>query len=232
MIKAVFFDIDDTLYSFTRLHREGMRRVFDYAKGELGIDKAMLQRALEQAMKEIADYTALDSPVTHNRQIRFQNALTLLKKPIYPHGSRMYELYWDSILEGATPEPGLIKLLEGLKKKGIYLGIGTDMTSWIQNKKLEKLGIAVYFDAVVTCEEAGADKPSKRFFELCVKKAGCRPEECLFIGDSLKKDVLGPRKIGMNSACYNRYSKVTREEAGCVIEDYQTYLTEVLHKIP
>jgi putative hydrolase of the HAD superfamily len=223
MIKAVFFDIDDTLFHFTGRHRECMEKVFSYGEETLLVERRKLEAALTAAMEQVAAYAGADSPVTHNRQIRFQNALDILGKPIYPHATRLYHIYWEHMLDRMEPEPGLIPLLEVLKNQGLYLGVGTDMTSYIQNEKLHRLGVAGYFQAVVTSEEAGFDKPSKRLFELCAKKAGCAMEECLFIGDSLEKDVLGPRKAGMQSICYNRYSKVSREEAGEVITSYQEY---------
>ena len=77
------------------------------------------------------------------------------------------------------------------------------MTAYIQYKKLEKLGVLKYLDFIVTSEEAGEEKPTPRFFELCVKKAGCKPEECVFIGDSLKKDVQGAADAGLAAVWYD-----------------------------
>ena len=58
------------------------------------------------------------------------------------------------------------------------------------------------FDFIVSSEEAGMDKPAPGLFALCAKKAGCRPEECLFVGDSLKRDVRGALDAGMSAAWY------------------------------
>ena len=59
-------------------------------------------------------------------------------------------------------------------------------------------------DFVVTSEEAGCEKPEKAFYELCIKKAGCLPEECLMIGDSLEKDVLGAKAAGMQAMQFHK----------------------------
>ena len=60
--------------------------------------------------------TAADSPVTHNRQIRFQNALDILGKQIYLYANRMYEMYW-----GQGPlvcnRPAIIVIPESVEKK-------------------------------------------------------------------------------------------------------------------
>ena len=47
----------------------------------------------------------------------------------------MYHVYWDTILEVMEPEPGLVPLLSRLKARGIRLGVGSDMTAYIQYKK-------------------------------------------------------------------------------------------------
>ena len=82
------------------------------------------------------------------------------------------------------------------------LGIGTNMTLDWQLVKLEKLGLLSYFSFVVSSEEAGVEKPHPGLFALCAEKAGVSPEECLFVGDSLKGDVLGAEKAGMRALWY------------------------------
>ena len=109
----------------------------------------------------------------------------------------MYHLYWDSLLSSARPEEGVLQLMQLLKTKGIGIGIGTDMTAYIQYEKLEALGVSSYIDWIVTSEEAGAEKPAERFFALCAEKAGADPSQCIFIGDTLEKDVEGALKLSL-----------------------------------
>ena len=76
------------------------------------------------------------------------------------------------------------------------------MTARIQFKKLEVLGLLLYVDFLVSSEEAGAEKPEASFFARCVEKSGCRAEECLFVGDSMRKDVQGAMDAGLQAAWY------------------------------
>ena len=71
------------------------------------------------------------------------------------------------------------------------------MTADWQYAKLKRLGLMAYVDFIVTSEEAGAEKPDAALFLLCAEKAGCTPEECAFVGDSLLGDALGARDAGM-----------------------------------
>ena len=68
--------------------------------------------------------------------------------------------------------------------------------------KLRKLELTDYFSYILSSEEAGCEKPDPRFFRLCAQKAGVDTAECLFIGDSLKGDVLGAESAGMQALWY------------------------------
>ena len=54
----------------------------------------------------------------------------------------------------------------------------------------------------MTSEEAGAEKPDRRFFDLCIQKSGCAPEECLFVGDHPQGDAKGALAAGMHAVIY------------------------------
>ena len=81
------------------------------------------------------------------------------------------------------------------------------MTAAVQFEKLIRLKLLSYIDFMVCSEEAGAEKPDKVFFDLCLKKVGCASKECLFVGDSLKKDVLGARNAGMQAVWFRPQGK-------------------------
>ena len=121
---------------------------------------------------------------------------------MFPHTLNLYHCYWDALLASAKPEPGLLEAMEALKAAGLTLGVGTDMTAYIQYKKLERLGAAPYIDFITTSEEVGAEKPNPRLFLECVRKAGVPAGECLFIGDSLAKDVRGAMDAGLQAFLY------------------------------
>lgn len=109
-----------------------------------------------------------DTAAIHNRLLRIQCMLELMKQPLFPHAFNMYHTYWDTLIQRSRPSKGVVDFIKELKKRGIRIGIGTDMTAYIQYKKLEALGVAPYVDFIVTSEEAGVEKPHPHFFELCV----------------------------------------------------------------
>ena len=66
--------------------------------------------------------------------------------------------------------PGVVELLYDLRKYEIPIAIVTDLTSNIQMRKMTYFHFEETFDAFVTSEEVGADKPDKRNFELVLKE--------------------------------------------------------------
>lgn len=196
MIKEVVFDIDDTLYDYEKGHALGVERMAEYAEKELGIAKAYFRSEYKRMNEELKVRLGKDDAATHSRSIRLQNLLEQWGKPLFPHVEKLYHLYWDALLAESKAEPGSIEAIRALRKMGIGVGIGTDMTFWMQYQKLERFGFAPYITHMVTSQEAGHEKPHPEFMALCVKKAGCKPEEMVFVGDTFKKDVAGSAKAG------------------------------------
>ena len=221
MIKEVVFDIDDTLYDYEKGHALGVERMAEYAEKELGIAKAYFRSEYKRMNEELKVRLGKDDAATHSRSIRLQNLLEQWGKPLFPHVEKLYHLYWDALLAESKAEPGSIEAIRALRKMGNGVGIGTDMTFWMQYQKLERFGFAPYITHMVTSQEAGHEKPHPEFMALCVKKAGCKPEEMVFVGDTFKKDVAGSAKAGMHPVWYRAKEKVLPEQTDLKPEDYK-----------
>jgi len=197
MIKSVIFDLDDTLYDFTSAHAMAINRVIAFARGTLGLSHERFD-ALHEAAFLRQRATVGSSAALHNRLIRYQLMLEDAGKPI-AYAPEMSSLYWEGLMERIRPMPGAIDTLGSLRLNGLTVGIGTNMTADWQYAKLKRLGLMAYVDYIVTSEEAGVEKPEPGLFQLCVKKAGCAPGECAFVGDSLKRDALAARDAGLRA---------------------------------
>ena len=88
--------------------------------------------------------------------------------------------------------PGVRRLLEKLHAAGRHqLVVATKGDLLDQNRKLKRSGLAEHFNLV----EVMYDKNEETYLTL-LKKLGCRPEEFLMIGNSMKSDVLPVLNIG------------------------------------
>ena len=200
MIKSIIFDLDDTLYDYTTAHARAISRVANYAQVNLGLSRDRFEALHREAFRRLEARLGSCSAI-HNRLIRYQTLLESAEKPI-AHAPEMEELYWSTLLDIIRPQPGAVETLGALRLSGLTIGVGTNMTANWQFAKLKRLGLMAYVDFIVTSEEAGVEKPAAQLFELCIEKAGCAPEECAFVGDSLLSDALGAQAAGIAAYWY------------------------------
>lgn len=199
-MKAVIFDIDGTLYSYDKAHEKGFSAVCRYAQNVLGIPEADFAADCKRLFKQINSELGAQAAM-HTRAIRFQRILEERGLSL-SYVDVLEEMYWNTLIQESAPEPGLEQCLADLKAAGYVLGIGTNMTLVWQIKKLKALGLIDYFQFIVSSEETGVEKPDKKLFDMCAQKAGAEPGQCVFVGDSLKNDVLGAEKAGMKAVWY------------------------------
>ena len=197
MIKAVLFDIDNTLYSYDDAHRQAWGALTDYARERLDIPAERFEALHREAARTLTARCGGGCAAVHNRLIRYQILLEGAHLPIR-HAPAMAELYWSTLLDAAAPFPGTAEGLALLREAGCTVGIGTNMTADRQFQKLERLGLIELVDFMVTSEEVGAEKPDRRLFDCCAEKAGCESAACVFVGDDEKSDVLGALRAGMH----------------------------------
>ena len=202
MIKSVIFDIDNTLYDYDSANSAAMTAIEDYALENFGWSRDETERKVKESYDDLRVMHGKKA-VIHNRLVRFQRILEKESLPLSPHALRMYDIYWDTLTASSILFPGLVETLNELRSQGFKLGIGTNMTSVMQFRKLEALGILGLFDFIVSSEEAGSEKPDKVLFMMCVSKSGCDASECLYVGDNLKNDVLASQRAGLKSAWFD-----------------------------
>lgn len=202
-IKAVLFDLDDTLYGeFEHCDRLGYAACGRYGETHLNIPAQTLMDAMQAAKKEL--YARLpDQPEIHDRALVAQLGLERLGINPLPHAEALFEVYWNTVLDAMVLREGADTLLRQLTQAGIPVGVCTNMTAAIQMRKLCRLGLADHCGALITSEEAGRDKPQPEIFELALRKLGTRAEETLMVGDNFHHDATGALGIGMQALWLN-----------------------------
>ena len=235
MIKAVIFDIDNTLYDYTKGHELGFQYMSAYAEKELGISETVLEQEHAAMFREILGEMGWNNADIHNRPVRFQRILEKWKKPLFPHVLELTRLYDKGTLEaGMTPYDGVPEFLSWAKERGMILGIGTDMTALHQMEKLQVMGVGPYLDFLLTSEEAAVEKPHPLFFEKIMRKVnhflpGTAPGECVFIGDNVDKDVRGACACGLKGVWYQPDCMVETPEGVCYrISHYSEFQSLIL----
>lgn len=195
-LKAVLFDLDNTLYDFSSAHKEGLRAMAEYGQSRFDIPARRFLLAYQQADRQLKQELP-HVAACHNRVLISQRMLELLGLPSVVTPLELYETYWGTILRMIKPRDGATELLGRLHHQHIRTGICTDMTAHIQHRKIAALGLSAYLDVLVSSEETGVEKPDPRVFLHCLHKLHVRPEEAVFIGDSFERDVCGAHAAGL-----------------------------------
>lgn len=88
-------------------------------------------------------------------------------------------------------------MLKGLKELGLYVAAVSNTASVYQVfETLGDYGVRQYFDDITLSSVVGYRKPDPNIFKIALCQAQLAPEECAFVGDTLSRDVVGPRKMG------------------------------------
>ena len=204
-IKAIFFDIDDTLYDSTKLSTFARKNSVD----------AMIDAGLPGSSEEI--YKVLEEVINEfgaNYGRHYDELLNMLglswDPKIIAAGVVAYERTKVGYLK---PYPGVIPLLLKLKKR-YKLGIISNGLPVKQWEKLIGLGIHHLFDTVATSGEHGLGKPQKEIFEFAMEKLDAKPKESIMVGDRLDTDILGGNRAGMTTIRLKRGKYRNKQPAG------------------
>lgn len=202
-LKAVFFDLDDTLYtSFQACDAYAYERIAAYAQQTLGLDGDEFVRVFHAYRQKLARQQPGMPPI-HDRVLVAQGALERVGKNTVHHARALHRVYWDAVMEKMTLRPGVHELLTELRQAGVKTAVCTDMLADIQLEKLERLGLAEQVDYLASSEEAGMDKPGSPIFWLALQKCGCTAAQGVMVGDNFRHDVQGALDAGLDAIWLN-----------------------------
>ncbi|CAI0375823.1 unnamed protein product [Linum tenue] len=106
--------------------------------------------------------------------------------------------------------------LRWARESGVLVGIVSNAEYRYQDVILPALGLhqGSEWDFGVFSGIVGVEKPDPRIYEIALERAGkdIRPEETLHIGDSMRKDYLPAKKVGMNAVLLDRFNIPDAEE--------------------
>ncbi len=94
--------------------------------------------------------------------------------------------------------PGIAEVLAALKRRGLKLGLAANQPAAVL-QRLERHGIAHYFENQGISGVYGFRKPDVRLFLRACEDLGVAPEECLMVGDRIDNDVVPAKLLGMRA---------------------------------
>ena len=194
MVRAICFDLDDTLYPYEQYAHAGLRAAAARLESETGVD--------------VGDdlVAAYDSGV---RQGTFDHVLErhALSTAYVPD---LVSAFHDRI-GSLDPYPGVPRLLETIGSNR-RLGLITDGENG--REKLAELGLEATFSAIWISPERGVSKREPEPFEETLSALGVDPQEAAYVGDHPTIDVAVPNELGMRTVRIRqgRYAEETGPE--------------------
>ena len=187
MLRAVLFDLDDTLYSQEMWLRGAWDAVAAAARPQQ-VEYLALRTALADIYAEGND----GGPI-------IDRALVRVGRPdiaVAPLLAR----YRAHAPKRLRPYRGVVEALEALRAH-VTIGLVSDGDATIQRNKLRALGLESRFDIVVFTDELGREhrKPSPVSLLAALTALGVDARDAVFVGDHPEKDIAAATAAGMRS---------------------------------
>lgn len=197
----VWFDLDDTLWDFSRNSLETLREFYDvHNLRNLWPTFEAWEKAYHTVNAELwSRYGRGEISTTFLRTERFRRPFTDAGMPENEAEAAAPELdadYLDRLARRERLLPGAHELLCRLQDEGFRLGILSNGFADTQRRKMLSSGIEHFFSHVVLSEEAGAPKPLAEIFRYAERVSGARPSQCVMIGDNRETDIAGALNAG------------------------------------
>lgn len=197
-IKAVLFDLDDTLWPIVPVIKRAENLLYDWLKIHA---PAVTERVTIESMRARRQQLMATDPI-------YQLDLRILRQTVLTEAFQ--EAGLDVSLVGqamtvfskarneVTPFEDVLPTLERLQDRLILGSISNGVAD------LEAIGIAHFFQASIAAYRVGSAKPDPAIFHAACEALGIAPEDALYIGDDPLLDVEGAQKAGLRAAWINR----------------------------
>lgn len=191
VLKAVLFDMDNTLFDFVAVKLIACREILSY----LGEEDRNFKRDPAELFSYFLRGTYGFEDYENIRDYMQERKLFTAK------GYRdCCEIYDREKLQNLELYPGVKDTLEELKKLGFRLAIITDADRYHARGRLARVGLLDSFELLVSADMTGTKKPDPAHFLFALDALGLKPEESLVVGDSIKRDIAPARRLGLKTA--------------------------------
>lgn len=183
MIKVIAFDLDDTLYPEKQYVFSGFKAVSQLMEDQFGnnnIYPELVKTFNKGERRKTFNITLGRLGIKYNE--------ILIRAMV-----NFYRKHFPDIKPYNDVEP----TLKNLRQKHNLILI-TDGYLNVQRNKVIALKIERFFKRILYTDKYGKDywKPNLRAFQMVMSHFSVNNNECVYIGDNIKKDFFGPNKLG------------------------------------
>jgi putative hydrolase of the HAD superfamily len=206
-IRAVLFDLDDTLFDNQFCSRAGLAAIQagfpTLASEPFHVFEQRYRVLLEEVHLKVLSGQL--SPAAARAE-RFQRFLSAASLASIEDAERAAVLYATAFRASRRPIAGALELLGHLKAH-VRIGVVTNNVRHEQVEKLQHCQLDGLIDVLVTSEDVGVAKPHPAIFEAALQQLACTPDQVVMVGDNWENDIVGATRVGMRSIWLNRYAE-------------------------
>uniref|UniRef100_A0A8C6ULR7 N-acetylneuraminic acid phosphatase n=1 Tax=Neogobius melanostomus TaxID=47308 RepID=A0A8C6ULR7_9GOBI len=217
-IKAIIFDLDNTLIDTSNAGVVALQKVGELLKSTLNLNDGAVETICDtfkqKLYTEVLD-SAAGKSIDDIRTVHWEEAIRETagaQQMSESLGSDCYKLWKSSRLQLLTMSLEVQALLRDLRTKYRLLLL-TNGEAQTQREKVEVSSCEEFFDAVVVGGEQEEQKPSISIFRLCFEMLGVQARDCVMVGDSLDTDIEGGLKAAVRATVWIKTTWATESDS-------------------
>jgi putative hydrolase of the HAD superfamily len=186
IIRGAAFDLDDTLFLERAYVLSGFAAVANHVAASYAIEPKEIVKELLDVEGAGAQGRVFDTWLQSRDELRGHLTVQVL---VYVYRSHRPNI---------SLFPGVLDMLESLRRAGCRLAIVSDGPLQSQSAKVEALGLERLMDRIVLTDAWGFAfwKPHHRPFEELESDWSFSTSELAYVGDNPSKDFAGPKSRG------------------------------------
>lgn len=198
MYQAIFFDLDDTIFSYALCGRNALEKTFQICAFPYSDQAYALFHQIDEELwgQQKAGLLTIEEVLTARAEQMTGHYHSPEKRTLFQ------ETFVQKLAEEVEMEPFAQQVLVQLSGK-VALYAASNGFLEVQRARLKKAGLLACFTDLFVSDALGVEKPDRRFFTACLARCRLSSREVLMVGDSLQADMAGAGRAGLDCCWYN-----------------------------
>ncbi|HFI0586314.1 TPA: HAD family hydrolase [Streptococcus suis] len=211
-MKALIFDVDDTLYDQIQPFERALERHIEVAREQI----EPLYLSFRRYADEVFEATAIGKMSLKDSHIyRMKHALADFGYQVSDATALAIQIDYDYFQGRIELSPVFPEIFSWCQAQGITMGIITNGPYRHQLRKIRTMGLVNWFELehVLISGQVGITKPNPAIFQLMEERLGMSGDDVCYLGDSFENDIIGAKTAGWQAVWFNHRKRSEPESS-------------------